>query len=289
MGNFLFCRIAKLNQIELRRSTRPREETVQAIIYEVEQDITQSNGPLSVKAKLKDKLIMVPRTSHFEAGFNSRYPGKKKATIVRQSLSAIGPYHEICADGHEKLAALALKMGDIGLPIYGWKDKWTADLLKAVVPDCRTAGAVGHLYLDYLEETGKTFAPDIDPAVYPSAAFLKSIHNTAIEVFWRWLREKWGINIQIFFVARTNGFMLQRLPFIEMPSGHAPADALEHPGMFGGLDCGIRAPKEAIQELRDALTEEVGPRESFLTWVGPEFDQFATEVFGSLRISKITL
>ncbi|KAJ6601878.1 hypothetical protein DFH09DRAFT_900334, partial [Mycena vulgaris] len=78
-------------------------------------------------------------------------------------------------------------------------------------------------------------------------------------------------------------------PEKEMPSGHAPADALEHPGRFKGLDCGIRVPKEAIQELRDALTEEVGPRESFLTWVGPEFDQIATDVFGSLGISKITL
>ncbi|KAJ6543776.1 hypothetical protein DFH09DRAFT_1321960 [Mycena vulgaris] len=353
-----------LNQIErrleipsVRRSTHPREETIQAIIDEVEQDITQSNGPLFVKAKLKDKLIMVPRDTvrnvmleHFEAGFNSRYPGKKKATIVRQSLSAIGPYHEICADGHEKLAALALKMGDIGLPIYGWKDKWTADLLKAVVvPDCRTAGAVGHLYLDYLEETGiaplqlttdkgsetgwqyaiqtairETFAPDIDSAVYPSAAFLKSVHNTVIEAFWRWLREKWGINIrehilrgknERIYVAEVafhrdlfnwifpsliqslldefrtywNQHTIRVQPEKEMPSGHAPADALEHPGLFGGLDCGIRVPKEAIQELRDALTEEVGPRECFLTWVGPEFDQTATVVFGSLGISKITL
>ncbi|KAJ6605196.1 hypothetical protein DFH09DRAFT_1422079 [Mycena vulgaris] len=175
-------------------------------------------------------------------------------------------------------------MGDIGLPIYGWKDKWTAVLLKAVVPDCRTAGAVGHLYLDRLEETGiaplqlttdkgsetgwqETFAPDIDPAVYPSAAFLKSVHNTAIEVFWRWLREKWGINIRehilrgkneriygaevafhrdlfnwIFppviqslldeFRTYWNQHTICAQPEKEMPSGHAPADALEHPGLF---------------------------------------------------------
>ncbi|KAJ7852895.1 hypothetical protein B0H14DRAFT_2243159, partial [Mycena olivaceomarginata] len=74
----------------------------------------------------------------------------KKVTIVRQSLSAIGPFHE----GHEKLAAQALKMGDIGFPLYAW-DKWTAYLLKiVVVPDSRTACAVGHLYLDFLAEIG---------------------------------------------------------------------------------------------------------------------------------------
>ncbi|KAJ6600292.1 hypothetical protein DFH09DRAFT_1271197 [Mycena vulgaris] len=191
-------------------------------------------------------------------------------------------------------------MGDIGLPIYGLKDKWTADLLKTVVvPDCRTAGAVAapfQLTTDKGSETGwqyaiqtairEAFAPDIDPAVYPSAAFLKSIHNTVIETFWRWLREN-GVSTSgnIFFVARTNRFMLQRLPFIahqgsvqldlppiiqslldefrthwnqhtiraqpekEMPSGHAPADAFEHPGLFGGLDCGIQVPKKLFRSF----------------------------------------
>ncbi|KAJ7838410.1 hypothetical protein B0H13DRAFT_1911838 [Mycena leptocephala] len=75
----------------------------------------------------------------------------------------------------------------------------------------------------------------------------------------------------------------------DMPSGHAPADALKHPALFGGIDCGIRVPKEAIQECRDALTEEVGPRESFLAWVSPEFDQLAKEVFQSLGVSEITV
>lgn len=74
-----------------------------------------------------------------------------------------------------------------------------------------------------------------------------------------------------------------------MPSGHAPADALDHPGLFGGLDCGIRVPKEALRELREALTEEVGPRESLLAWVSPEFDQMAHDVFKTLNISKITV
>jgi hypothetical protein len=74
-----------------------------------------------------------------------------------------------------------------------------------------------------------------------------------------------------------------------MPSGHVPADALDHPGLFGGIDCGIRVPKDAIQELRDALTEEVGPRESFLAWVSPEFDQLARDVFETLDVTAITI
>ncbi|KAK7012499.1 hypothetical protein R3P38DRAFT_2550327 [Favolaschia claudopus] len=157
--------IAKLNQIERRLEipsvrrdsrTRPHEATVQAILDEVEQDVTQNNGPRFVKDKLKDKGIMVSRDAvhttmleHFPEGFNQRYPGRKKST----SLSAIGPYHEVSSDGHEKLAAGALKMGGLGLPIYAYKDKWTAYLLKMnVVPNCRTVGAIGHLFLDFLEE-----------------------------------------------------------------------------------------------------------------------------------------
>ncbi|KAJ7767045.1 hypothetical protein DFH07DRAFT_737051 [Mycena maculata] len=363
--------IAMLNRIErrlgipsVRRLKLPREDATQAILDEVDQDIAQNNGPRFVKDKLADKLILIPRQTdtlhrddirqvmleHFPAGFTARYPGRKKSTIVRQSLSAIGPYHEVSADGHEKLGALALKMGDIGIPIYAYKDKWTAYLFSIfTVPDCRTVGAVGHLYLDFLEETGiaplqlttdkgsetgwqyaiqtairDTFAPEIDPEVYPSAAFLKSVHNTVIEAFWRWLREKWGINMRehilrgkneriyvsevpfhrdlfnwIFppliqsqldeFRVYWNQHVIRAQPDKEMPSGHAPADALEHPGLFGGLDCGIRVPKEALQELREALTEEVGPRESLLAWVSPEFDQMARTVFQTLNISKITI
>ncbi|KAJ7832148.1 hypothetical protein B0H14DRAFT_2364827, partial [Mycena olivaceomarginata] len=169
-----------------------------------------------------------------------------------------------------------------------------------------------------------TFAPEIDPGVYPSAAFLKSVHNTVIEAFWRWLREKWGINMREHILRGKNEHIyVSEVPFHrdlfnwifpplvqsqldefrvywnqhiiraqadkEMPSGHAPADALDHPGLFGGLDCGIRVPKEALRELREALTEEVGPHESLLAWVSPEFDQMARDVFKTLNISKITV
>jgi hypothetical protein len=95
---------------------------------------------------------------HFPGGPGKRYPGQKKPRINRQPLSALGPYHEVAADGHEKIGALALQMGGLGLPIYAYRDKWTGRLAKMdVVPDCRSAGAVGHLYLDLLEQLGGQF------------------------------------------------------------------------------------------------------------------------------------
>jgi hypothetical protein len=91
---------------------------------------------------------------HVPAGFDLRFPGRK-AALTRQPLSAIGPFHEVSSDGHEKLAHQALAMGDVGLPIYAYKDKWSDTVLKiSVVPNCRTNGAIGHLYLDLIEEIG---------------------------------------------------------------------------------------------------------------------------------------
>jgi hypothetical protein len=40
------------------------------------------------------------------------------------------------------------------------------------------------------------FAPAIDPAVYPAHKSIKSVHNTVIEAFWRWLLQKLGINLR---------------------------------------------------------------------------------------------
>jgi hypothetical protein len=51
-------------------------------------------------------------------GAEHRYPGHKKKKIYRHPLSALGPFHEVSSDGHEKLGKQALKMGDVGLPIY---------------------------------------------------------------------------------------------------------------------------------------------------------------------------
>lgn len=46
-------------------------------------------------------------------------------------------------------------MGGLGLPIYAYRDKWGGPVLQIdVVPDCRSPGAVGYLYLDLVEKLG---------------------------------------------------------------------------------------------------------------------------------------
>lgn len=63
-----------------------------------------------------------------------------------------------------------------------------------------------------------------------------------------------------------------------MPSGHVPADVLEHPKFQGGLDCRVRVPVEVVSQLREHLTDEVGPRESHLSWITDEFSAVRRQV-----------
>lgn len=56
-----------------------------------------------------------------------------------------------------------------------------------------------------LIEPGRTvFAPDIDPDIHRYYAILKSIHNTIIEAFWRWLKEKLGLNLKVIILKGEN-------------------------------------------------------------------------------------
>ncbi len=90
---------------------------------------------------------------YFPDGFDKRFPGNKKTQVTRQALTAIGPFHEVSGDGHEKLSSLALRIGDVGFPIYGFKDKWSDYLcMLRVLPNCRKADAMGHLFIDFVEE-----------------------------------------------------------------------------------------------------------------------------------------
>ena len=94
---------------------------------------------------------------HFAKDFEKRFPGQKSIRQTRTQLHSVGPYREVNADGHEKLGVLALKMGDIGFAIYGYKDKWSDNILYLVlVPESRTAAAGGHLFLDFVDEIGGT-------------------------------------------------------------------------------------------------------------------------------------
>ncbi|KAK7034908.1 hypothetical protein R3P38DRAFT_2911966 [Favolaschia claudopus] len=355
---FRLTKLKALNKqfkIPTVRKAPPVEVARQAIIDKVVMDVTQQNGPNYFKTLLQQEGIMVPRDTirqimreHFPLGFENRFPGNKKSPIPRTALNACGPFHEISSDGHEKLGKQALDMGDIGLPIYGYKDKRSDDIpLMSFVPNSRTAAAIGHLFLDFIEAAGgisiqmtmdkgseigwqyviqdtfrTTFAPDIDPEVYPVCRLIKSVHNTIIEAFWRWLKDKLGRNLKEFILIgkrerifspdidfHVSLFYWIFIPLLQakldefrlwwnhhrvrvqieknMPSGHVPADAFAHPKNFGGIDCRTSVPQAAVDDMRQMLTEEVGSRESHLSWFTLEFAELAEQVY--LHIGKPTL
>ncbi|KAJ7718982.1 hypothetical protein B0H14DRAFT_3629712 [Mycena olivaceomarginata] len=196
------------------RKPIPREVADQKILNEMDDDATNIGGPT---------LRIIRETMHLNDpdGVDARYPGRKK--IKRAQLKAHGTWQEIHCDGHEKLGALALQMGGVGLPIYGMKDKWGAEILYLVViPDDRHSDVIGHVFLDFVElygaipqqatvdkgsETGhmyaimtglKTaYAPDIDLTRYPALVAVKSTNNTPIEGLWRWFQDQCGKNLYI--------------------------------------------------------------------------------------------
>jgi hypothetical protein len=83
-----------------------------------------------------------------------RCPGNK-TKIPRKNLTSQGVFQELHFDGHEKLSSAALKMGQVGISIYGSRDhvSGVACNLRAV-PDARHAVVIGHVYLDLVLEFG---------------------------------------------------------------------------------------------------------------------------------------
>ncbi|KAJ7769746.1 hypothetical protein B0H14DRAFT_2402474, partial [Mycena olivaceomarginata] len=151
---------------------------------------------------------------------------------------------------------------------------------------------------------------------------IKSVHNTIIEAFWRWLKEKLGLNLKAMILVGKDQRIFSAnvefhlplfywifVPLLQakleefriwwnhhrvrlqkeknMPSGHVPADAFDHPQNFGGLDCLIEVPQTAVDDLRNMMTEDVGPRDTHLSWFTAEFDELAENVYK--QIGKPTL
>ncbi|KAH9831935.1 uncharacterized protein C8Q71DRAFT_714725, partial [Rhodofomes roseus] len=134
---------------------------------------------------------------------------------------ALGPMYEVHCDGHDKLGALALQMGGVALPIYGYKDKCSSVCIQLVIiPNNRKADVVGHTYCDWVSELGciplqltfdkgsetgelyamqtafrEVYAPEIDTTTYPPCHAMKSVHNTPIESFWHAFRQHTGRNL----------------------------------------------------------------------------------------------
>ncbi|KAG6834599.1 hypothetical protein H0H93_008683 [Arthromyces matolae] len=219
----------KLNtQFEVPSVRKPPSEDVarQAILDLVAKDRAQRNGVGAIGTFLSNSGMPLPRdyirdvlAAYAPEGLAARFPGVR--SIKRAPLVAIGPYHQDHADGHDKLNAQALRMGEVCLPIYGIKDQYSSFIKHLVtVPNNRLATTVGHIHLDCVEKYGvfkavpvtsvvdkgselgylyanqaalrTTYAPEIDVNTYPPVLQVKSTHNTPIESLWHWFQKTTG-------------------------------------------------------------------------------------------------
>ncbi|KIK56381.1 hypothetical protein GYMLUDRAFT_1016107 [Collybiopsis luxurians FD-317 M1] len=336
-----------------RRLKPPKEVVTQAIIDEVEKDHTRRNGPDYIQVKLRlEQGLHVGRDQvsntmhiHFPEDFVKRFPGRQLIRQNRTAHTLVGPYHELHADGHEKLSASGLRMGDIGFSLYGYKDKWTCGIpFLRVMPESCSAASGGHLFLDFVEQVGyiplqlttdkgpeigyqhafmvtlrEMYAPEFDPVEFPPHVILKSTNNTPIEGFWRILSDKCGKNIKeqilqgkdqrIFdptqsehsyvllfqqeldaFCRYWNNHTIRRQDTKLMPSGHVPAHAMDNPSQYGGIDCRIEVPKEAVSQLRQVLVEDTDKtRDDCFQWYSDEFAVWAQLAFEEIGRPNLTL
>ncbi|KAJ7139311.1 hypothetical protein C8R44DRAFT_606323 [Mycena epipterygia] len=230
------------------------------------------------------------------------------------------------------------------------KQSWTDTLFSlGFVPNSRTAAAIGHEFLDFIETTGAisvqlimdkgseigwqyaiqdalrhAFAPDIDPEIYPVCRIIKSVHNMIIEGLRHWFKEKKGLSLRsIILIGKAERIFSPNVDFHlplfywifvpllqaqldefrlwwnhhrirtqkdkNMPSGHVPYDALEHPQNYGGLACRIPVPQGAVDDLRKMLVEDVDPRDAHLSWFTGEFDDLASRIYDKVGQPVLSL
>ncbi|KAK7454047.1 hypothetical protein VKT23_011560 [Stygiomarasmius scandens] len=130
----------------------------------VAEDKAAKNGPSTIQNMIRrNKNIIIPRDTvrkvmhdNFPHGAETRFPGKKVPKPRGHLKLGDGVFQEVHCDGHEKLSAKALRMGDVGMDIYGMRCHSSGRLLhEVVVPNARCSSTIGHVYLDFVEKYGE--------------------------------------------------------------------------------------------------------------------------------------
>ncbi|KAJ8089941.1 hypothetical protein PM082_018519 [Marasmius tenuissimus] len=227
----------KITNTSRKNKKKLSEEVKRSLVVEkIEDDQYRRNGPQAIQDMLAREHNIIPRDeirqimkTFAPEGFILRRPGRH-ISLPRGKLLQLGPWQELHADGHEKLCSSALRMGPVGIAIYGFRQHVRKIELLVVVPDARKADAVGHLHLDVIEKNGKipiqmtvdkgsetgelyaqqvslrTAFSDLDTVEYPPFVALTSTHNITIESCWKWLHKYNGIGIrEVLEQGKNNG------------------------------------------------------------------------------------
>ncbi|KAJ7797835.1 hypothetical protein B0H14DRAFT_2297817, partial [Mycena olivaceomarginata] len=129
----------------------------------ITHNVSSHNGPQTIQNQLSpcENLVTITLKGHGSMadidpdGAEARFPGRRRQPKQRGHLTDTGVYYEVHFDGHEKLNFKALRMGPVGIDIYGSRCHSSSRMIKFLaVPNARCSSTVGHYYLDLVEENG---------------------------------------------------------------------------------------------------------------------------------------
>ncbi|KAJ7292042.1 hypothetical protein C8J57DRAFT_1589061 [Mycena rebaudengoi] len=289
-------------------------------------NVSSRNGPRTVQDQIsRHDGTKIPRDTVRRImsdidpdGAEARFPGRRHQPKKRGHLTDTGVYFELHFDGHEKLNFKALRMGPVGIDIYGSRCHSSSKMVKfLVVPNARCSSTVGHYYLDLVEkngvfvqatvdggsETGELYAahialrqycmPDILIEDTPAFVPLKSTDNIPIESSWHLFTNYVGLDIKqiillgkTYFVEYWNNHKIRAQRNKLLPSGFSPNYICDFPERFGLTNFSAPAPQNLVDALRESIPKS---REECYRWVSDEFDANAWEVYEQIGQPKFLL
>ncbi|KAJ6491125.1 hypothetical protein C8R45DRAFT_1062181 [Mycena sanguinolenta] len=220
----------------------PPDHITSTLIAEVmSHNVSSRNGPRTVQnqislwdgTKIPCDTVRRLMADIDPDGAESRFPGRRHQPKQRGQLTDTGFFFfELHFDGHEKLNFKALRMGPVGIDVYGARCHSSSKMVKFLaVPNARCSSTVGHYYLDLVQEngvflqatvdggseTGELYAahitlrmqcmPDISVDDAPPFVALKSTDNIPIESSWHLFTNYVDLDIkQIIFLGKTHNY-----------------------------------------------------------------------------------
>ncbi|KAJ7794607.1 hypothetical protein B0H14DRAFT_2621743 [Mycena olivaceomarginata] len=190
----------------------------------ITHNVSSRNGPQTIQNQLsrQDGIKIPSLMADIDLdGAEARFPGRR-----------------LHFDGHEKLNFKALRMGPVGIDIYGSRCHSSSRMIKFLaVPNACCSSTVGHYYLDLVEEngvfvqatvdggseTGELYAahvalrhhwmPDISIDAAPPFVALPSTDNIPIESSWHLFTNYVGLDIkQILLLGKSLNYFNPGFP-----------------------------------------------------------------------------
>ncbi|KAJ6624691.1 hypothetical protein B0H10DRAFT_2174430 [Mycena sp. CBHHK59/15] len=322
--DYLLKRISALKRlnrqfkVETVKKPPPVHIASTLIAEAITNNVSSRNGPQTIQNQIsRQDGIKIPSlmADIDPGGTEARFPGHRHQPKQRGHLTDTGVY-EIHFDGHEKLNFKALRMGPVGIDIYGSRCHSSSKMIKfLIVPN--GGSETGELY----QSDNHHCMPDISINAAPPFVALPSTDKIPIESSWHLFTNYVGLDIkQIILLGKSlhyfnPGFLLHvnlfnwlwpkivQLcldDFVEywndhkirtqrgklLPSGVSPNYSCDFPERFGLTKFGEPAPQHFVDALRQNIPKS---REECYRWVSDDFDTKAWEVYGEIGSPKLIL